>query len=44
MCRSLHAAQLSVQVIVTIKKRKFCFDADGRKIASIEHAAEGIAR
>jgi hypothetical protein len=27
---------------VTITKRKFCFDGNRRKIASIEHAAQGI--
>jgi hypothetical protein len=27
---------------VTINKRKFCFVGNGRKIASIEHAAQGI--
>jgi hypothetical protein len=47
MCASvllarLHGAQLSLEVIVTITKRKFCFVGSRRKITSIEHAAQKI--
>lgn len=38
----LHGAQLSLEVIVTITKRKFCFVGRRRKITSIEHAAQKI--
>ena len=41
VCISLRDAQLLLEVIVTIKKRKFCFAGDRRKIASIEDAAQG---
>jgi hypothetical protein len=41
-CIRLHGAQLLLEVIVTITKRKFCFVGNSRKIASIERAAQEI--
>jgi hypothetical protein len=43
VCIHLHGAQLLLEVIVTINKRKFFFVGHDRRIASIEQAAQGIA-